>query len=322
MTIAIIIGTHGWVAEQLLKAAEMLIGDQQNIEFVDFVPGENTETLIEKYQQKIQKLNTSKGLIFLVDTWGGSPFNAANHIVSKKDNYDVIVGINIPMLIEILMVREDNPNFQDLVSIAIKTGRKGIKALKTQLDDLNNISLYTNKPICKEEIKPGLLNNMKIALVRIDDRLIHGQITMDWAKKTNVTRIIVVNNEVSQDNVRKMLLQQSTPPGIMSHVINVDKMARIWNNPNYSQDIVMLLFTNPTDILNVITQGVNIQSVNIGGMSFKKEKIRVSDAVSVDQQDILAFKKLHDLNIELEIRKVSSDQKIKIMDLIDKLNII
>lgn len=47
MTIAIVIGTHGWAAEQLLKTAEMLLGEQENVGWIDFVPGENAETLIE-----------------------------------------------------------------------------------------------------------------------------------------------------------------------------------------------------------------------------------------------------------------------------------
>ena len=52
MAIAIIIGTHGAAAEQLLKTAEMLLGEQDNVAFIDFVPGENAETLIVKYNEK------------------------------------------------------------------------------------------------------------------------------------------------------------------------------------------------------------------------------------------------------------------------------
>ncbi len=69
MTIAIVIGTHGWAAEQLLKTAEMLLGEQENVGWIDFVPGENAETLIEKYNAQLAKLDTSKGVLFLVDTW-------------------------------------------------------------------------------------------------------------------------------------------------------------------------------------------------------------------------------------------------------------
>ena len=55
MTIAIVIGTHGWAAEQLLKTAEMLLGEQENVGWIDFVPGENAETLIEKYNAQLAK---------------------------------------------------------------------------------------------------------------------------------------------------------------------------------------------------------------------------------------------------------------------------
>lgn len=64
MTIAIVIGTHGWAAEQLLKTAEMLLGEQENVGWIDFVPGENAETLIEKYNAQLAKLDTLKACCF------------------------------------------------------------------------------------------------------------------------------------------------------------------------------------------------------------------------------------------------------------------
>lgn len=82
----------------------------------------------------------------------------------------------------------------------------------------------------------------------------------------------------------------------------------------------MLLFTNPTDVLRVVEQGVDIKTVNIGGMAFRQGKTQVNNAVSVDEKDIAAFRKLNERNIELEVRKVSSDQKLKMMDLIAKVN--
>lgn len=127
MTIAIVIGTHGWAAEQLLKTAEMLLGEQENVGWIDFVPGENAETLIEKYHAQLEKLDTSKGVVFLVDTWGGSPFNAASRIVVDKPNHEVVAGVNIPMLVETLMARDDDPSFDELVALAVETGAKASK---------------------------------------------------------------------------------------------------------------------------------------------------------------------------------------------------
>ena len=319
MTIAIVIGTHGWAAEQLLKTAEMLLGEQENVGWIDFVPGENAETLIEKYNAQLAKLDTSKGVLFLVDTWGGSPFNAASRIVVNIIFYEVIAGVNIPMLVETFMARDDNPSFDELVALAVETGREGVKALKAKPVE-KAAPAPVAAPKAAAPAKPmGPNDYMVIGLARIDDRLIHGQVATRWTKETNVTRIIVVSDEVAADTVRKTLLTQVAPPGVTAHVVDVAKMIRVYNNPKYAGERVMLLFTNPTDVERIVEGGVKVTSVNIGGMAFRQGKTQVNNAVSVDETDIDAFKKLNERGIELEVRKVSTDQKLKMMDLIAKV---
>ncbi|KGD74988.1 PTS mannose transporter subunit IIAB [Tatumella morbirosei] len=323
MTIAIVIGTHGWAAEQLLKTSEMLLGEQGNVGWIDFVPGENADTLIEKYTARLTELDTSEGVLFLVDTWGGSPFNAASRIVVDKENYEVIAGVNVPMLVETFMARDDNPTFAELVALALETGREGVRALKHQPEEAAApvAAPQPAKPAVAAPAKPMSASDyMVIGLARIDDRLIHGQVATRWTKETNVTRIIVVSDEVAADQVRKTLLTQVAPPGVTAHVVDIAKMLRVYNNPKYAGQRVMLLFTNPTDVERVVEGGVKITSVNIGGMAFRQGKTQVNNAVSVDQKDIEAFKKLNARGIELEVRKVSSDQKLKMMDLIGKVS--
>jgi len=321
VTIAIVIGTHGWAAEQLLKTAEMLLGEQENVGWIDFVPGENAETLIEKYTAQLSRLDTSSGVLFLVDTWGGSPFNAASRIVVDKEQHEVVAGVNIPMLVETLMARDDNPSFDELVALAVETGREGVKALKAK-----PVEVAKPAPVAAAAAKPaaplkpmGPNDYMQIGLARIDDRLIHGQVATRWTKETNVQRIIVVSDEVAADTVRKTLLTQVAPPGVTAHVVDVAKMIRVYNNPKYAGERIMLLFTNPTDVERVVEGGVNIKSVNIGGMAFRQGKTQVNNAISVDEKDIEAFNKLNARGIELEARKVSTDQKLKMMDLIGKV---
>ncbi|HCR0604674.1 TPA: PTS mannose transporter subunit IIAB [Enterobacter cloacae] len=319
MTIAIVIGTHGWAAEQLLKTAEMLLGEQENVGWIDFVPGENAETLIEKYTAQLSKLDTSNGVLFLVDTWGGSPFNAASRIVVDKEHYEVVAGVNIPMLVETFMARDDNPAFDELVALAVETGREGVKALKAQPVE-KPAPAAAAAPKAAAPAKPmGPNDYMVIGLARIDDRLIHGQVATRWTKETNVQRIIVVSDEVAADTVRKTLLTQVAPPGVTAHVVDVAKMIRVYNNPKYAGERVMLLFTNPTDVERIVEGGVKITSVNIGGMAFRQGKTQVNNAISVDAKDIEAFNKLNARGIELEARKVSTDPKLKMMDLIGKV---
>lgn len=154
---------------------------------------------------------------------------------------------------------------------------------------------------------------MKINLCRIDDRLIHGQVATVWAKEAKAERIIVCSDQVAEDEIRKSLLLQVAPPGIKVSVLPVDKAIRVYNNPKYANDAVFYLFTCPQDVLRMVEGGVPIKSLNIGGMAFKEGKEQITKAISVDASDREAFKKMHDLGVELEIRTVATDSKVDIM---------
>ncbi|WP_123054523.1 mannose/fructose/sorbose PTS transporter subunit IIB [Clostridium sp. JN-1] len=154
---------------------------------------------------------------------------------------------------------------------------------------------------------------MNIVLARIDDRLIHGQVATIWSRETRCQRIMVCNDEAANDVIRKTLLTQVAPPGVKANVVDVEKAIRVCKNPRYESVRVMLLFTNPADVLRMVEGGIDIKSVNIGGMAFKEGKKQITTAVSVNEKDIESFKKLNEKGIELELRKVATDTKVDIM---------
>ena len=157
-----------------------------------------------------------------------------------------------------------------------------------------------------------------IRLVRIDDRLVHGQVATVWAKRLDIQRILVVSDAVTKDNLRKTLLQQAAPPEIKVHVITVAKMIEIYSNPLFDKVRVILLFTNPVDVSKIVKAGIYIPSVNIGAMSFTTGKKMISNTVAVDKEDLTAFKFLNSIGIELEIRKVITDSKQSLMEVLKK----
>ncbi|MFU2059610.1 PTS mannose transporter subunit IIAB [Avibacterium volantium] len=327
MAIAIIIATHGVAAEQLLKTTEMLIGEQENVATIDFVPGENAETIMAKYQEKLSTtLSHCDEVLFLVDTWGGSPFNAANRVSEGKDNMDIVTGVNVPMLVETFMARDDGPSLQELVTIALETGRTGVRALKYVEEEPEQapqaVAQPAPAPSQPEVVTPNKEGHLVVGLARIDDRLIHGQVATRWTKESKVSRIVVVNDDVAKDSVRSTMLKSVAPPGVTAHVVGVDKMIRVYNNPEYAGERMMLLFTNPTDVLRLLEAGVDMKSINIGGMAYKDGKKMITSAVSVDDKDIDAFKAIDAMGVELDVRKVSNDSRQYMMDLLKKNNLV
>ncbi|EMV9404388.1 mannose/fructose/sorbose PTS transporter subunit IIB [Klebsiella michiganensis] len=155
---------------------------------------------------------------------------------------------------------------------------------------------------------------MNITLARIDDRLIHGQVTTVWSKVANAQRIIICNDDVYNDDVRRTLLRQAAPPGMKVNVVNIEKAVAVYHNPQYQDETVFYLFTNPQDVLTMVQQGVKIATLNIGGMAWRPGKKQLTKAVSLDAADIDAFQQLDKLSVKLDLRVVASDPSVNILD--------
>lgn len=157
---------------------------------------------------------------------------------------------------------------------------------------------------------------MIIKFARIDDRLIHGQVATVWAKLANAQRIIVVSKEVFNDKIRKVIVKQAAPAGMKVNVVDVPKAIAVYNNPKYQNDTVFYLFTNPTEVLELVKGGIPLKSINIGGMCYAEGKKQITKAVSVTPEDVQAFKDLDKLGVDLDLRVLADDPKKDILKLI------
>lgn len=160
---------------------------------------------------------------------------------------------------------------------------------------------------------------MDIRLARVDDRLIHGQITTVWSKRTNVSRIIVVDDKVSKDVLRKALLEQAAPPGINVHVLDKERFVKIYNNPKYANDRVLVLFENVATAKAVLEEGVKFAELNVGGVSFQNGRTQVSNAVSLTKAEANILRDIVDMGVTLDSRVVTTDPRVDLLSVIDKI---
>lgn len=85
--IGVIVGTHGKFSEEILRSTEMVFGQLDNVAGVTFEPGESVSGLVEKYKAALASLDWTDGVIFLVDLFGGSPYNAASRIAVNHEKW-------------------------------------------------------------------------------------------------------------------------------------------------------------------------------------------------------------------------------------------
>ena len=102
------------------------------------------------------------------------------------------------------------------------------------------------------------------------------------------------------------------------NVVNIEKAVAVYHNPQYQNETVFYLFTRPQDALAMVKQGVKIATLNIGGMAWRPGKKQLTKAVSLDSDDINAFRELDKLGVTLDLRVVASDPSINILEKIEE----
>ncbi|MBI6872548.1 PTS N-acetylgalactosamine transporter subunit IIB [Clostridium aciditolerans] len=146
-----------------------------------------------------------------------------------------------------------------------------------------------------------------ILLTRIDNRLIHGQVGVTWVNHLGANLIVVVNDEVADDEVQQNLMDMVVPDVIGTRYFTLQKTIDVIHMASENQLIFMVCRT-PQDVLKLVEGGVPIKKVNIGNMHFSEGKQQVTSTVSLDESDKEAFRKLHKLGVQLEIRRVPDEK--------------
>lgn len=152
-----------------------------------------------------------------------------------------------------------------------------------------------------------------ITMMRVDDRLIHGQVAVMWSKELNVQRIIVASDQIAANELQVSALKMAAPAGIKAAVLSIEKAAGIINDPR-SRDMRILVISNdPEDLLRVaekISERPVLNVANygrIGGDLSAKKKVAESVYLTEHDQDVV--EKIAALGIEIIHQPLPSDAR-------------
>lgn len=138
--IGCIVTGHGNFAPGLSAAVEMIAGKQEQFEVVPFLEEEPLETFEAKLQEALLKLlNETTGVIIFSDLLGGTPFRTAMIAAAPYTNVEVITGTNLPMLIEIGLLRTFEDDIQGLADKAVEVGQQGIQNPRLNMEPAEEI---------------------------------------------------------------------------------------------------------------------------------------------------------------------------------------
>lgn len=148
---------------------------------------------------------------------------------------------------------------------------------------------------------------MSLVLVRVDSRLIHGQIIQAWVPEKQADCLILANDELAQDETQRGILELSVPREIEVAILPVAEAARELGHGRWNSKRVILVLANCADALDLYKGGVRFGRLNLGNLHFSENKRQVTGSVALDSSDLQNLKELSELGVEIEVQSTPLD---------------
>lgn len=140
-----------------------------------------------------------------------------------------------------------------------------------------------------------------IKMLRIDERLIHGQVAVSWSKVLGITHLVVVNDRVAQNEMQKMTLKMAVPENIRFLVKDVASGIQLLNDSRTKNLAMMVVVDNLRDALKIGENVKWIECINIGNYGLLPinqhglPQTELASAVRVDEEDVNVIKAIAEL---------------------------
>lgn len=146
--------------------------------------------------------------------------------------------------------------------------------------------------------------------IRIDDRLIHGQVATMWTNNLGATRIMVINDEVANNDLQKSVLRMAAPSNVSTSIITREIALKNIYSGKYEGQKVFIIVKSPLDLLYLVKNGLDIKKINVGNMSAKSNTEVIRPSISVTAEEKEAFKELIDRGVEITTIMTPTDPLI------------
>ena len=148
--------------------------------------------------------------------------------------------------------------------------------------------------------------------IRIDDRLIHGQVATRWATGLKVNRLMIIDDQVAVNETEKSVLRMAAPAGVNTSILQFDKAVANIKNGNYAGQRVMLVVKSPVILVKMMEAGIQLLSVNVGNMSNRPGTTQYKKSVSMTDEEKVAVEKLLQAGIIVTAQMVPDEPDVSI----------
>ena len=156
-----------------------------------------------------------------------------------------------------------------------------------------------------------------IALARVDDRLMHGQVSVGWVPHLHATVVVVANDRIAADPLLAGILQ-SCSLGVRVEVVPVAEAARRSAGADWASETVIMLFENLQDARRAMDAGLVVARLNLGGLRHDAGRICLCDGVTLDNEDCAILRDFSRRGVEVDVRLMPHDRSCALPGLLQE----
>ncbi len=157
-----------------------------------------------------------------------------------------------------------------------------------------------------------------IALVRIDDRLVHGQVVEGWLPALKAVQILVISDLAAGDSTQFALMRLALPEEVSLSIVGVRESVEAFRAARDSEESVLVLAPGPGEILALVEGGVELEEVNVGGLHYAAGRVQLGRAIYLSSADVKSMKALAAKGVRLAGRAVPTDKPLDVAALIEE----
>ena len=150
-----------------------------------------------------------------------------------------------------------------------------------------------------------------IVLIRIDDRLIHGQVVTQWIKDTNGNRILIVDDKLVNDRMMR-ILKAAAPPGVKVEVMTVADAEKELKQDAVPGENIVILVKVPLVLEALIDAGIPMQKIVLGGMGLTPQRKKFNKNVAATEEEVECMKRIVAKGVPMEFQLVPAERAINV----------
>jgi mannose/fructose/N-acetylgalactosamine-specific phosphotransferase system component IIB len=147
---------------------------------------------------------------------------------------------------------------------------------------------------------------MVFPIVRVDDRLLHGQVVVGWGQALNLSPVLLVSDRVCKDPDLSKTFRALMPEELHGDVISLTEAAERWTRGDFKESRAMLVVEAPVDALKLVKLGAPLKQLMLGGLHYREDREEVLPYISLSEWDRTTLDELRELGVKISCQDLPS----------------